>query len=265
MKKFTSLSYIKKKRRGEKISMMTSYDATFARIVDGSGVDGVLVGDSMGNVIQGHDNTLPVTIDHVIYHTRAVARAVDRVHVVADMPFGSYQASLEIGMDNAFRLIKEGGAEAVKVEGGERVTEMVRRLVDAGVPVMGHLGLTPQSVHALGGYRVQGRDDDDATRLARDARALQDAGVFALVLEMVPATLANQITADLAIPTIGIGAGPGCDGQILVIYDFLGMDDRFCPKFLKKYRHYAKDIGLALDEYVEDVRAGRFPGEDHSF
>lgn len=265
MRAVTIQHYDRAKQSGRKLRMITCYDATFARLVDQSELDGILVGDSLGNVLHGRPNTLGVTVDEIIYHTAAVSRAVERVHVVADMPFGSYQISDEAGRANAVRLIKEGGAHAVKVEGGERVAPLVRSLVDMGVPVMGHLGLTPQSVHAVGGYKVQGREDAAAERLLADAKILQEAGVYALVLEMVPGALSRRVSEALVIPTIGIGAGVECDGQILVMYDFLGMDERFNPKFLKKYRNYAADIRTAFDEYCADVDAGRFPGPEHSF
>jgi len=257
--------FARAKQRGEKLRLITCYDATFARLVDASAIDAVLVGDSLGNVVQGHDNTLPVTLDDVVYHTRAVTRGCSRVQVVADMPFGSYQVSAQQGLTNAVRLVQEGRAHAVKLEGGERVAETIRRVVETGIPVMGHLGFTPQSVHGFGGYYVQGRDDDAAERLLADAHILAQAGVYALVLEMVPADLSARVTREVPVPTIGIGAGPGCDGQILVLHDFLGLDARFNPKFLKKYRDYATDVRLALDEYCADVDAGRFPAEEHSF
>jgi len=261
----TIQQFARKKERGEKISMITCYDATFARLVDTSDIDAVLVGDSLGNVIQGHENTLPVTVDDIVYHTRAVTRAVQRVHVVADMPFGSYQVTRRQAVENAVRIVQHGRAHAVKLEGGVRVAETVGRLVQMGIPVMGHLGFTPQSVHGFGGYRVQGREEAAALALLEDARALEQAGAYAVVLEMVPAALAARITAEVSLPTIGIGAGAGCDGQVLVLHDFLGLDDRFNPKFLKKYRDYATDVRAALNEYCADVAAGRFPAEEHSF
>ncbi len=257
--------FARKKQRGEKLHMITCYDATFARLIDASAIDAILVGDSLGNVVQGHENTLPVTVDDVVYHTRAVTRACNRVQVVADLPFGSYQVSPEQGLANAVRLVQQGRAHAVKLEGGERVAETVRRIVETGVPVMGHLGFTPQSVHGFGGYRVQGRDEAAAERLAADARALEQAGVYAVVFEMVPADLATRLTQALSVPTIGIGAGAGCDGQVLVLHDFLGLDERFNPRFLKKYRDYATDVRAALDEYCADVDAGTYPAEEHSF
>jgi 3-methyl-2-oxobutanoate hydroxymethyltransferase len=216
-------------------------------------------------VVQGGANTLAVTVDEVIYHTRAVARGVTRAHLVADLPFMSYQVSVEEGLRNAGRLIKEGGAEAVKLEGGRRHVELVRRLVEIGIPVMGHIGLTPQSVHAMGGYRVQGRSDGAAKALFEDAVALEEAGCYALVLEGIPREVAGQITKRTAIPTIGIGAGPECDGQILVIYDLLGMDDSFAPRFLKRYDDLADRIRTAVRSYAAEVRSGAFPAPEHSF
>lgn len=261
----TIQDFARKKAAGARLRMITCYDATFARLVDQSAVDAVLVGDSLGNVIQGHPNTLPVTVEDVVYHTRAVTRGAQRVHVVADMPLGSYQASQAEAVTNAIRLVKEGRAGSVKLEGGQAVADTISRIVAAGVPVMGHLGLMPQSVNVFGGYKVQGRAEGAGERLLADARAVQAAGAYALVLEMVPAVLAARVSQALAIPTVGIGAGAGCDGQILVMYDFLGMDERFNPKFLKKYRDYASDIVAALDEYCADVDAGTFPGPGHSF
>jgi len=255
----------RKKAAGGKIRMITCYDATFARLVEQSAIDVVLVGDSLGNVIQGHPNTLPVTVDDIVYHTRAVTRATQRVHVVADMPLGAYQASEEDAVRNAIRLVKEGRAGSVKLEGGHAVAGAIARIVAAGIPVMGHLGLTPQSLRVCGGYKVQGRGEGAAERLLAEARTVEEAGAYALVLEMVPAALARQVSEALTIPTIGIGAGAGCDGQVLVMYDFLGMDERFNPKFLKKYRNYAADIVAALDEYCAEVDAGSFPGPAQSF
>ena len=264
-KKVTVQCLGKKKERGERITMLTAYDATFARLVDRAGVDLILVGDSLGMVIQGHPSTLPVKVEHVAYHTAAVTRGASAALVVADMPFGSYQISVEDAIRNAARLFQDGYAEAVKLEGGERVAEAVRRITEAGMPVMGHLGLTPQSVHQFGGHRIQGREADDAERIFRDARILQEAGCFSLVLEGIPQELARRISSDLTIPTIGIGAGPGCDGQVLVIYDLLGMDERFAPKFLKKYEDFSERIEAAVSAYLDDVRSGRFPGPDNSF
>lgn len=253
------------KRRGEKIAMLTCYDATFARLLDESHADLLLVGDSLGMVIQGHETTLPVTLDEVIYHTRAVARGAHRAHVVGDMPFMSYQTSIEAALAAAGRLIKEGGAHSVKLEGGAQHAELVRRLVACGIPVMGHIGLTPQSFHQLGGFKIQGREDGGAERLIADARALEEAGAYAVVLEGIPSEIAERITRALTIPTIGIGAGIGCDGQVLVIYDLLGMNDSFKPRFVRTYEKLATRIRTAVDAYVTDVKGGAFPSEAESF
>jgi len=254
-----------KKQRGEKITMLTAYDATFARLLDESGVDIVLVGDSLGMVVQGQDNTLPVTLDEVIYHTRAVARGTKHAQVVGDMPFMTYQISVDDAIRNCGRMIKQGGAHAVKLEGGAQHAPLVARLVQIGIPVMGHIGLTPQSVHQMGGFKIQGRQDGQADQLVADAKALQDAGCYAVVLEGIPREIAAQITQALDIPTIGIGAGPECDGQVLVIYDLLGMDDEFKPKFVRRYEHFAMRIRNAVHAYCEDVRQGAFPNDNESF
>jgi 3-methyl-2-oxobutanoate hydroxymethyltransferase len=254
-----------RKREGRKIAMLTAYDATFARLLDEAGVDVLLVGDSLGMVIQGHETTLPVTLEEMIYHCRAVVRGAGHAHVVGDMPFMSYQSSAEEGLRSAGRLIKEGGAHAVKLEGGREVAETVSRIVRAGIPVMGHVGLTPQSVHAMGGFKVQGKTADAAARIKEDARALEEAGAYAVVLEGIPSPLAAEITAALDVPTIGIGAGPVCDGQVLVIYDLLGMNDGFRPRFVKRYEHFAQRIRGAASEFIEEVRSGAFPTAEHSF
>lgn len=254
-----------KKERGEKITMLTAYDATFARLLDESDIDILLVGDSLGMVVQGHETTLPVTLDEMIYHTRAVARGAGRAQIVGDMPFMTYQAGLDTALANAGRLVKEGGCHAVKLEGGARHAELVTRLVGCGIPVMGHIGLTPQSFHQMGGFKVQGREHGGAERLLEDALALQEAGAYILVLEGIPSEIAQRITAALDIPTIGIGAGPHCDGQVLVIYDLLGMNDSFKPKFVRRYEDFAGRIRAATRAYVEDVRAGAFPAERESF
>jgi len=245
------------------VVMITAYDATFARLVDRGGVDVVLVGDSLGNVIQGHETTIPVCLDDVIYHTRCVSRGLETAHLVADMPFMSYQASDDKAMTAAGRLLKDGRAQSVKLEGGRRVADLVHRMVDTGIPVMGHVGLTPQSIHQLGGYKLQGRKDAAAKALMEDAEAVVDAGVYSLVLEGVPGDLAAEITDAVPVPTIGIGAGPGCDGQVLVIYDLLGMDERFNPRFLKKYADLSTTIADAVREFGDEVKAGTFPGPDH--
>jgi 3-methyl-2-oxobutanoate hydroxymethyltransferase len=254
------------KQRGEKIVVLTAYDYTFARIVDESGVDVILVGDSVGQVIAGHDSTLPVTIEDMIYHGRAVRRAVKHALIVVDMPFLSFQISPEDTLRNAGRILKETGAEAVKLEGGDEETARhVHMLVRAGIPVMGHLGLTPQSVHVMGGYRVQGRGAADAERLRADALRLQEAGAFSIVLELVPAALAGDVTRALSIPTIGIGAGADVDGQVLVLYDMLGLNENFVPKFLRQFAALGAGSRDGIAQYAEAVRKGTYPAAEHSF
>jgi 3-methyl-2-oxobutanoate hydroxymethyltransferase len=243
------------KERGEKIAIWTAYDFTMARILDRAGIDVILVGDSLGMVVLGYDNTLPVTLDMIIHHTSAVARGAKHALIVADMPFLTYQLSMEEAMRNAGRLIQEGGAAAVKIEGGRQIADTAKRLVDIGIPVMGHLGLTPQSVHQLGGFRPQGRDSEAADRLVKDAEMLERAGVFAVVLESIPSDLAARITSSVKYPTIGIGAGTQCDGQVLVSYDALGLSDA-PPPFAKQYAQLSNDIVSAVRAYIEDVRAG---------
>ena len=263
--KVTVQTLAKMKSEQHKISMLTAYDASFARLVDQAGVDVILVGDSLGMVVQGGGNTLPVTMEEMIYHCRSVARGTERAQVVGDMPFMSYQASLEDGIRNAGRLVKEGGAEAVKLEGGADYAELASRLFKIGIPVMGHIGLTPQSLHAMGGFKVQGRSATQARKLLDDARALEQAGCYAIVLEGIPHELASEITAALSIPTIGIGAGVHCDGQVLVIYDLLGMNEEFRPKFVKRYDNLAVRIRTAVEQYITEVRNQQFPDEEHSF
>jgi len=247
------------KERGERIVMLTAYDATMTRLFDRAGIDLLLVGDSLGNVILGLDTTIPVTLDEIIHHTRAVTRAASRALVVADMPFLTYQISAEQAMRNAARLFQEGGAAAVKLEGGRAVADTVGRITSAGLPVMGHVGLTPQHVHRLGGMRQQARDDDAAEELISDALALEDAGAFAVVLEAIPDPVAKEVTSRLKIPTIGIGAGPHCDGQVLVSYDVLGLFDGFVPPFVKQYAQLGELILSAVKNYAGDVRQGAFP------
>lgn len=251
--------------RSEKITMTTAYDATFAHMLDEGGADVLLVGDSLGNVIQGLDTTLPVTLDEMIYHGRAVSRGAKRAHLVGDMPFMSYQISEEEALRNAGRFLAEGGMHAVKLEGGANVAPTIRRIVNAGIPVMGHVGLTPQSVHAMGGFKVQGKDLDDAQRITRDAQAVADAGAYALVLEGIPRGLAAHITSQIAIPTIGIGAGPDCDGQVLVCYDLLGLTSDGVPKFVKQYESFFERGVAAMQSYRNDVRGGAFPTAKQSF
>lgn len=253
------------KRDGERITMVTAYDATFARLFDEAGIDVLLVGDSLGMVVQGQDSTLPVTVDEVIYHCRAVARGTRRAHIVGDMPFMSWQVSIEDALRNAGRFLSEGRAQAVKLEGGVEAAPTIERVVQAGIPVMAHVGLTPQSVHAMGGFRVQGKTEAAAARILRDARAVADAGAYALVLEGIPTDLAREITDTLDIPTIGIGAGPHCDGQVLVCYDLLGLTPDLKPKFVKRYAEFFDEGVAAARRYGEEVRAGTFPSEEHGF
>jgi 3-methyl-2-oxobutanoate hydroxymethyltransferase len=255
----------KMKAGSQKIAMITAYDYTMARLVDSAGVDAVLVGDSVGMVIQGRPDTLSVTLEDMIYHSKCVNRGLDSAHLIVDMPFMTYQSSPIQALDNAGRLVKEGHAQSVKMEGGERIAPMIKMVVDAGIPVIAHLGLTPQSVNTLGGYRVQGRSVEEREKLKQDALAVQDAGASLLVLEMVPAPLAKQLTSLLTIPTIGIGAGVHCDGQILVCNDLLGMDLTFQPRFVKRYSQLETSIQSSVSEYVHEVREGGFPTDDNSF
>lgn len=260
----TAPSLAAMKSRGEPIAMLTAYDFAFARIFDTAGIDVLLVGDSLGNVVQGRDTTLPVTLDEILYHTRLVARGASRALVVADLPFGTFQISPEESVRNAVRCVKEGGAHAVKLEGGRAVAATIERIVSAEIPVMGHVGLTPQAIHRMGGHRVQGRTVEAAERVIADARAVQAAGAFAVVLEGMPADLAREITADLAIPTIGIGAGVDCDGQVLVMHDMLGLSD-WTPSFVKQYAALGMSAAKAARRYAEEVRERKFPDEKHSY
>jgi 3-methyl-2-oxobutanoate hydroxymethyltransferase len=252
------------KAAGRKITVLTCYDALFARLLDGV-VDMLLVGDSLNQVLAGHETTLSATLDQMIYHAQAVCRGARQSLVFVDLPFLSYQVTVEEAIRNAGRVMKETGAHGVKLEGGEAIAGTIRALVQIGIPVMGHIGLTPQSVHQLGGYRVQGRDTVAADRFRSDAKFVEDAGACALVLELVPADLAREASRSIAIPTIGIGAGPGCDGQVLVLHDMLGLNEGFTPKFLKHYAELAGTVRGAARTYAEDVRAGRYPGKEHSF
>ena len=264
-KTVTTLGLVAMKAKGERIVMLTCYDALFARLLDAAGVDVLLVGDSVNEVLAGQPSTLSATLDQMIYHTSMVRRGTQHALVVCDMPFLTYQVSTEEALRNCGRVMAKTGCHAVKLEGGRPVAATVRALVDIGIPVMGHLGLTPQSVHALGGHRVQGRDDKSAARLHDDAKALEDAGAFAIVLELVPAPLSAEITASLTIPIIGIGAGPQCDGQVLVLPDMLGLNDRFSAKFVKKYADLAGQVRDAVTRFSGDVRSGKYPDADHSF
>ncbi|HEY4105596.1 MAG TPA: 3-methyl-2-oxobutanoate hydroxymethyltransferase, partial [Polyangiaceae bacterium] len=263
--KITVPALLARKQRGPKIAVLTAYDATMARLLDEGGADVLLVGDSLGMVVQGLPNTLPVTLEEICYHGRAVARAARRAHVVGDMPFMSYQASVERALDSAGQMLKNGGFEAVKLEGGVRFAEHIRALTSAGIPVMAHVGLLPQSVHAMGGFRVQGKAEADAERVLADARAVAEAGAYAVVLEGIPSELGQRITEAIPIPTIGIGAGPGCDGQVLVCYDFLGMYPDFKPKFVKHFAELGSQIVAATQSYVNEVQSGAFPSAAQSF
>ncbi|NQZ95874.1 MAG: 3-methyl-2-oxobutanoate hydroxymethyltransferase [Myxococcales bacterium] len=254
----------RRKRRGQKISMLTAYDFTFSRIFDTAGIDVLLVGDSLGNVVQGVETTLPVTLDEVIYHTRLVARGAQRALVVGDMPFGSYQVCAEDAVRSAIRFVKEGGAQAVKLEGGKAVASAIERIVVAEIPVMGHVGLTPQAVHRMGGHRVQGRTEKSRQRVLDDAKAVQDAGAFAVVLEGMPAELAAEVTDSLSIPTIGIGAGVHCDGQVLVMHDLLGLSD-WTPSFVKQYANLGAVASSAARTFAEEVANEKFPDDAHSY
>jgi 3-methyl-2-oxobutanoate hydroxymethyltransferase len=265
MDKVTIHTLKRLKQAGQKICMVTAYDATFARILDDAGADVILVGDSLGMVVQGNDSTLPVTMEQMVYHCRAVTRGTRRAHVVGDMPFLSYQTSPIEAVKNAGRLVAEGGAGSVKLEGGAEFVDIIAGILRASIPVMGHIGLTPQSVHKMGGYVVQGRDEETARRLYRDALALQEVGCYALVLEGVPLELAREITAALTIPTIGIGAGVHCDGQVLVCYDLLGLNPDFKPKFVKRYADLYGTTRSATETFFAEVRNDTFPDEDHSF
>lgn len=263
-RKVTTASLRRMRADGNPIVMLTAYDHTFATLLDEAGVDVLLVGDSVATVVQGEDTTVPVTLDEMVYHSKLVARAARRALVVADLPFLSYQISEEEALRNAGRLMKEARVEAVKLEGGAPVTDCVRRLTDAGIPVMGHLGLTPQSIHAFGGYAVRGRAEE-GERLLEDARCLVDAGVFALVLEKIPADLAARVTAAVPVPTIGIGAGPHCSGQVLVSYDMLGLFERFRPRFVRRYAELGDTIRDAVRRFGADVRDGSFPSAEESY
>jgi 3-methyl-2-oxobutanoate hydroxymethyltransferase len=263
-KKTTIPDIVQMKQEGCKITVLTAYDYPTARLVDAGGVDVILVGDSAGVVFSGHENTLPVTVDEMLYHVKAVARAKPKALVIADMPFMACQCGELEALKNCGRMLQEGGAEAVKIEGGVNMAAIIRSVTEMDIPVMGHVGLTPQSVHRMGGYRVQGRKDE-AERIIEDARAVQEAGAFAVVLEGIPSKLAARITEQLTIPTIGIGAGPVCDGQVLVIHDILGLCEKYSPKFVKRYADLGPVISEAARQYVSEVKEGLFPTEEHSF
>lgn len=263
--KVTVPGIVKMKQQGKKITCLTAYDYSLARILDDAGVDILLVGDSVGSVVQGQPNTLAVTMDEMIYHTRIVARGRKRALVVGDMPFLSFQVGREQALRNAGRFLQEAGAEAIKLEGGVAMSDTIAAIVNAGIPVMGHVGLTPQSVHRFGGYKIQGREKGQHEFIIRDALAVQDAGAFAIVLEGIPTPLAQEITERVTIPTIGIGAGIHCDGQVLVLHDMLGLFDDFTPKFVKRYADIKGSMAAAVKTFIDEVRERKFPGEEHSF
>lgn len=264
-KKVTTNVVQEMKRQGEKISMLTAYDYTLAGIIDQAGIDVILVGDSASNVMAGHQTTLPITLDQMIYHASSVIRAIERALVVVDLPFGSYQGNSKEALSSAIRIMKESGGHAVKLEGGIEIIESIKRILTAGIPVMGHLGLTPQSIYKFGTYTVRAKEEEEAEKLIADAHALQEAGCFSLVLEKVPADLAGRIAADLSIPVIGIGAGPKVDGQVLVLHDMLGMTHQFNPRFLRRYLNLYDDISGAVKNYVSDVKARDFPNEKEQY
>jgi 3-methyl-2-oxobutanoate hydroxymethyltransferase len=253
------------KQRGEKISMLTSYDYSLAKIVDAAGIDAILVGDSASNVMAGHETTLPITLDQMIYHASSVVRGVERALVVVDLPFGSYQGNSKEALNSAIRIMKESGAHAIKMEGGDEILESVKRILTAGVPVMGHLGLTPQSIYKFGTYTVRATEDEEAEKLINDSKKLEEAGCFALVLEKIPAHLATKVAENLNIPVIGIGAGNGVDGQVLVLHDMLGINNQFNPRFLRRYLNLYEDIKGAVGNYISDVKNKDFPSEKESY
>ncbi len=265
VKKVTTNTLQKMKTSGEKISMLTAYDFSFARIIDNAGIDIILVGDSASNVMAGHETTLPVTLDHMIYHASSVIRGVNRCLVVVDMPFGSYQSNSDIALASAIRIMKETGAHCIKLEGGEEVIDSVKRIVSAGIPVMGHLGLTPQSIYKFGTYTVRAKEENEANKLRRDAKILEKAGCFAIVLEKIPAELAKEVTENLHIPTIGIGAGMYCDGQVLVMHDMLGINTEFKPRFLRQYLNLSEQVTSAVQQYISDVKGKSFPNENEQY
>lgn len=264
-RKVTTNTLQEMKRSGEKIAMLTAYDYSLARLVDGAGVDVILVGDSASNVMVGNDTTVPITLDHMIYHAQCVINAVDRALVVVDMPFGSYQGDSKLALKSAIRIMKESGGHAVKIEGGKEIVDSIKRILTAGIPVMGHLGLTPQSIYKFGTYSVRAKEEAEADKLMEDALALQEAGCFSIVFEKIPAKLADKVSKKLEIPTIGIGAGPECDGQVLVLHDMLGITKDFSPRFLRRYADLGGVVDDAVREYIEDVRQGSFPNSEESY
>jgi 3-methyl-2-oxobutanoate hydroxymethyltransferase len=265
VKKVTTHTLQKMKANGEKISMLTAYDFSFAKIMDGAGIDIILVGDSASNVMAGHETTLPITLDQMIYHAQSVVRGVDRCLVLVDMPFGTYQSNSELALASAVRIMKETGGHSLKLEGGEEVIDSVKKIVDAGIPVMGHLGLTPQSIYKFGTYAVRAKEEEEADKLKRDAKLLEEAGCFAVLLEKIPATLAKEVSESLTIPTIGIGAGPHCDGQVLVMHDMLGINTEFKPRFLRQYLNIHEQATKAVQQYIKDVKSKDFPNESEQY
>ena len=265
IKRVTTNTLQKMKENGEKISMITAYDFSFAKLFDAAGIDVILVGDSASNVMAGHETTLPITLDQMIYHAQSVLRGIHRCLVVVDLPFGTYQSNSDIALASAIRIMKETGAHAIKLEGGEEAVESIKRIVAAGIPVMGHLGLTPQSIYKFGTYTVRAKEKDEANKLRSDALLLQEAGCFATVLEKIPAALAKEVSASVHIPTIGIGAGNDCDGQVLVMHDMLGINTEFKPRFLRKYLNLHEQITTAVQQYIGDVKSGDFPNEKESY
>ncbi|MDG1043153.1 MAG: 3-methyl-2-oxobutanoate hydroxymethyltransferase [Flavobacteriaceae bacterium] len=264
-KRVTVKSLVEMKALGEKISMLTAYDYTMAKIVDGAGVDVILVGDSASNVMAGHETTLPITLDQMIYHASSVVRAIDRALVVVDLPFGTYQSDPKEALRSAIRIMKESGGHAVKLEGGKEIKDSIKKILNAGVPVMGHLGLTPQSIYKFGTYTVRAKEEEEASRLIEDAKLLERLGCFALVLEKIPAALAQQVAESISIPVIGIGAGGGVDGQVLVLHDMIGMTQEFHPRFLRRYMNLHEEMTTAISQYVGDVKASEFPSENEQY
>jgi 3-methyl-2-oxobutanoate hydroxymethyltransferase len=265
VKKITTHTLQRMKMQGEKIAMLTAYDFSFAKLIDSANIDVILVGDSASNVMAGHETTLPITLEHMIYHASSVIRGVNRCLVVVDLPFGSYQSNSDVALASAIRMMKETGAHAIKLEGGEEVLESVKRIISAGIPVMGHLGLTPQSIYKFGTYNVRAKEEAEANKLRNDAKLLEEAGCFAIVLEKIPAALAKEVTENLNIPTIGIGAGKYCDGQVLVMHDMLGINTEFKPRFLRQYLNMAEEITGAVQQYVQDVKTNDFPSDTESY
>lgn len=265
VKKVTTHTLKRMKDAGEKIAMITAYDFSFAKLFDAAGIDVILVGDSASNVMAGHETTLPITLDQMIYHAQGVVRGINRCLVVVDMPFGTYQSNSDIALASAIKIMKESGGHSIKLEGGEEVVESIKKIVSAGIPVMGHLGLTPQSIYKFGTYTVRAKEEAEAAKLKTDIKLLEEAGCFAVVLEKIPAALAKEVSESVSIPTIGIGAGPHCDGQVLVMHDMLGINTEFKPRFLRQYSNLGEQITSAIQQYVGDVRGGSFPNESESY